>query len=170
MQHTMASDADRSAHPVVSNLLETFDGDVITPAHTGYEQARTLFYGGFDHRPAAIVRPTGARDVARVVRLASEAGLELAVRGGGHSSVGHSTSDGGVVVDLAAMKALTIDPVGRTAWAEAGIRAGEYTSAVGAHGLATGFGDTASDIPGLVVVKPHRGVSVLRLDREAAAW
>jgi FAD/FMN-containing dehydrogenase len=144
MQHTMASGADRTAHKVVSDLRETLNGHVITPAHVGYEQARTLFYGGFDHRPAAIVRPTGVGDVARVVRLASEAGLELAVRSGGHSSVGHSTSDGGVVIDLSAMKALTIDPVGRTAWAEAGLRAGEYTAAVGAHGLATGFGDTAS--------------------------
>jgi FAD/FMN-containing dehydrogenase len=66
------------------------------------------------------------------------------VRSGGHSSAGHSTTQGGIVLDLSAMKGLEIDPVGRTAWAETGLTAGEYTTATGAHGLATGFGDTAS--------------------------
>jgi FAD/FMN-containing dehydrogenase len=79
-----------------------------------------------------------------VVKLAAEAGAELAVRSGGHSSAGHSGSDGGIVLDLSAMKALEIDVEGRTAWAETGLTAGEYSVAAAEHQLATGFGDTGS--------------------------
>ena len=79
-----------------------------------------------------------------MVSLARETGLELAVRSGGHSLAGHSVSDGGIVLDLADMQALDIDVERRTAWAQTGLTAGEYTTAAGAHGLATGFGDTGS--------------------------
>jgi FAD/FMN-containing dehydrogenase len=90
------------------------------------------------------VRVAGDRDVARVVMFARDRGLELAVRSGGHSNAGHGTTEGGVVLDLGDMKKLDIEVSGRTAWAEAGLTAGEYTAAAAAHGLATGFGDTAS--------------------------
>jgi FAD/FMN-containing dehydrogenase len=85
-----------------------------------------------------------ATDVSHVVSLARESGLELAIRSGGHSDAGHSTTDGGIVLDLSEMKGIEIDVEGRTAWAETGLTAGEYTAAAGAHGLATGFGDTGS--------------------------
>jgi FAD/FMN-containing dehydrogenase len=85
-----------------------------------------------------------AADVARVIAIARETGLELAVRSGGHSGAGHGVSEGGIVLDLSDMRALDIDPQSRTAWAETGLTAGEYTVAAGAHGLATGFGDTGS--------------------------
>jgi FAD/FMN-containing dehydrogenase len=78
------------------------------------------------------------------VELARETGLELAVRGGGHSNAGHSVSDGGIVLDLGDMRALRIDRERRTAWAQTGLTAGDYTAAAAAHGLATGFGDTGS--------------------------
>jgi FAD/FMN-containing dehydrogenase len=116
----------------------------MAPGDTGYDQARKVFYGKWDRRPAAIVRPADAAGVARVVTLAAESGLELAVRGGGHSLAGHSTTEGGIVLDLGAMTGLELDLEGRTAWAQAGLTAGAYTAAVGAHGLATGFGDTGS--------------------------
>jgi FAD/FMN-containing dehydrogenase len=125
-------------------LAAAVDGRVITPDDADYDPARTILYGGFDARPAVIVRPTDPDEVAQVVLLARETGLPLAVRGGGHSLAGHSTTEGGIVLDLADMKRLEIDPEQRTAWAEAGLTAGEYTTAVGAHGLATGFGDTGS--------------------------
>jgi FAD/FMN-containing dehydrogenase len=128
----------------IQKLRADLDGRVIAPDDAGYDEGRTLFYGGFDRHPAAIVRPTDATEVARVVALARETGLELAVRSGGHSPAGHSVSDGGIVLDLADMHALDIDPAGRTAWAETGLTAGEYTTAAAAHGLATGFGDTGS--------------------------
>jgi FAD/FMN-containing dehydrogenase len=128
----------------IPRLRAAANGRVIVPGDTRYDQTRTVFYGGFDRRPAAIVRAADATDVARVVQLARETGLELAVRSGGHSLAGHSTTDGGIVLDLGDMKALEIDPRNRTAWAQTGLTTGEYTTAAAAHGLATGFGDTAS--------------------------
>ena len=128
----------------VPRVRAEFDGRVIAPGDAGYDQARTVFYGGFDRRPAVIIRPADAAEVASVVTLARDSGVELAVRSGGHSTAGHSVSDGGIVLDLGDMKTLDIDVDGRTAWAQTGLTAGEYTTAAAAHGLATGLGDTAS--------------------------
>jgi FAD/FMN-containing dehydrogenase len=136
----------RSASSTIdlSRLRDAVDGRVITPGDSDYDQARTIFYGGFDRRPAIIVRPTDAAGVAQVVNLAREAGLPLAVRSGGHSLAGHSVAEGGIVLDLSEMTALDLDLEGRTAWAQTGLTTGAYTAAVQAHGLATGFGDTGS--------------------------
>jgi FAD/FMN-containing dehydrogenase len=120
------------------------DGRVIGPGDAGYDIARTPFYGGIDRRPAAIIRAENAAVVARAVLLARDTGLPLAIRSGGHSLAGHSVCDGGIVLDLGELRALDIDVGGRSAWAGSGLTTGEYTSAVAAHGLATGFGDTAS--------------------------
>ena len=128
----------------ISPLAEEIGGQIITPEHPAYDQARTVFNGAFDRRPALIVRVADADDVARVIALARESGLPLAVRGGGHSAAGHGIVDDGIVLDLSAMRALEIDPERRTAWAETGLTAGEYTTAAGAFGLATGFGDMGS--------------------------
>jgi len=128
----------------IPDLRDDFDGRVTAPEDAGYDQARRLFYGKFDRRPAAIVRPTGAGEVARVVGLARETGLPLAVRSGGHSLAGHSVAEGGIVLDLSEMTALELDLERRTAWAQTGLTAGAYTATVGAQGLATGFGDTGS--------------------------
>ena len=144
MHDTAAARTDHPANLSVQQLRGSFDGRIIGPGDPGFDEARALFYGGFDDRPAVIIRPVDAGEVARVVTLAGEAGLELAVRGGGHSSAGHSTSNGGIVLDLANLNRLELDPERQTAWAEAGLTTGAYTAAVGAHGLATGFGDTGS--------------------------
>jgi FAD/FMN-containing dehydrogenase len=128
----------------INALRDHLSGEVIGPNDTGYDDARRLFAGNFDKRPAAIVRPADAEEVSRVVTLAAEAGTELAIRSGGHSSAGHSGSDGGIVLDLSAMKALDIDVEDRTTWAETGLTAGEYSVAAAEHQLATGFGDTGS--------------------------
>ncbi|MBN2118956.1 MAG: FAD-binding oxidoreductase [Anaerolineales bacterium] len=136
--------AFNSAFISISKLRADFSDRVIAPGDPGYDAARAVFLGGIDRRPAAIIRVADANDVARVVSLAHETGLELAIRSGGHSSVGHSVSDGGIVLDLAKMRDLQIDVRGRTAWAQTGLTAGEYTKAASAHGLATGFGDTGS--------------------------
>src|SRR6266511_4694893 len=128
----------------VLQLRSDFNGQVIAPDDAEYDKARTLFYGGMDRRPAAIIRVKDTDEVARVLKLARETGLPLAVRSGGHSVAGHSVADGGIVLDLSTMRDLQIDVEGQTAWAEAGLTAGEYTTAAAAHGLATGFGDTGS--------------------------
>jgi FAD/FMN-containing dehydrogenase len=117
---------------------------VIGPDDPRYDEGRGVFFTGFDRRPAAIVRVADASDVSRVVKLARDVGAELAVRAGGHSRAGHGTSEGGIVLDLSGMNAVEIDADGRSAWAQAGVTAGEYTTAAGEHGLATGFGDTPS--------------------------
>jgi FAD/FMN-containing dehydrogenase len=128
----------------IPKLRKDFKDRVIAPGDPDYDKARTVFYGGVDRRPAVIIRPGDANEVARVVNLARESGLELAVRSGGHSSVGHSVTEGGIVLDLSNMKDLQIAPESRTAWAETGLTAGEFTTAAAAHGLAVGFGDTGS--------------------------
>jgi FAD/FMN-containing dehydrogenase len=119
-------------------------GRIITPEDPAYDSARQVFAGAVDRRPALLARVADAADVARVVSLARDTGTQLAVRGGGHSPAGHGACEGGIVLDLSAMRGLEIDASGRTAWAETGLTAGAYTAAVGAHGLATGFGDMGS--------------------------
>ena len=128
----------------IPQLRNDFKDRVIAPGDPNYDKARTVFYGGVDRHPAVIIKVADTDDVVRVVNLARESGLELAVRSGGHSSVGHSVTEGGIVLDLSKMKDLQIDLESRTAWAETGLTAGEVTDALGKHGLAVGFGDTGS--------------------------
>jgi FAD/FMN-containing dehydrogenase len=134
--------AERSS---LSPLRNAIQGQVIAPGDAEYDKARIVFYGAYNNRyPGVIVRPANANDVVHVVSLARESGIELAIRSGGHSLAGHSTTDGGILLDLSSMKGLDIDLEDRTAWAEVGLTAGEYTLATGKHGFATGFGDTPS--------------------------
>jgi hypothetical protein len=141
---TMAPAINEPTATSIPQLGAALSGRVITPEDVEYDDARRVFSGEFDRRPAAIARVADEADVARVVAFARETGLELAVRSGGHSGAGHCTTDGGIVLDLREMKALDVDVEGRTAWAQAGLTAIEYSAATGAHGLATGFGDTGS--------------------------
>ncbi len=133
-----------SASVPIQQLRADLDGEVITPSDSAYDEARSVFAGEIDRRPAVVVRPVNAAEVARVIMLAKETGLELAVRSGGHSGAGHSATDGGIVLDLRAMRALDIDAEQRTARAHTGLTAADYTDAAAVHGLATGFGDTGS--------------------------
>src|SRR5215468_10554152 len=98
----------------------------------------------FDRRPALIARCAGAADVISAVNFARDNKLQLAVRGGGHSFPGHSTCDGGIVIDLSPMKAIRVDPTARTARAEPGVKWLEFDRETQAFGLAT-TGGTASD-------------------------
>jgi FAD/FMN-containing dehydrogenase len=128
----------------IAQLRAALKGRVITPVDSDYDDLRIGLSREAVRRPALIIRPVDASDVARVVALARETGMELAIRSGGHSLLGFSTTDGGIALDLSQMKGMEIDPEARTAWAEAGLTAGEYTLAAAEYGLATGFGDTAS--------------------------
>jgi FAD/FMN-containing dehydrogenase len=128
----------------LAQLRERISGRVVGPNDNDYDALRTVMMGGIDRRPAAIVRVANDDDVKTVVNLARETGLDLAVRSGGHSSKGDSTTDGGIVLDLRDMQRLEIDPEAKTAWAETGLTAGEVTTAAAEHGLAIGFGDTGS--------------------------
>ena len=128
----------------VGALRAQLSGELVAVADPGYDGARKVVLQGVDRRPLAVARVAHAGDVGRVVALAREDGLELAVRGGGHSFAGHGTSDGGIVIDFSEMKRLEIDAAEGTAWVEPGMTAGEYTAATGERGLATGLGDTGS--------------------------
>jgi FAD/FMN-containing dehydrogenase len=122
----------------------SLQGELIVPSSETYDEVRQVRNAHYDKRPALIVRAAGATDVARAVALAADTGMPLAVRSGGHSLAGYSTVDGGIVVDMTALKGIHIDVDRRLAWAGAGLTAREYTTAAAAHGLATPFGDTGS--------------------------
>ena len=119
-------------------------GELILPGDDGYDTARVIALASVDLRPAAIARVANDDDVAAVVRFARDSGIELAVRSGGHSGAGYGSTDGGIVIDLRAMKALEIDEDGTAAWAEAGLTAGEVSAALSDRNLAIGFGDTGT--------------------------
>ena len=133
------------ADPIdLSQFQAGLDGSVLFPGHPDFDTTREVHNAAIDRRPALIVQPANAADVARTVVLARESGLELAIRGGGHSFAGHSSTEGGILLDMRSMKGLHIDPETRMVWAQPGLTAGEVTNALAAHGLAVPFGDTAS--------------------------
>jgi FAD/FMN-containing dehydrogenase len=125
------------AKPTVEQLRARVAGDVVTPDDADYDLARTVHNAMIDRRPRVVVRCTGTEDVRAAVEYAREHGLDIAVRGGGHSVPGFGTVDDGVVVDLAGMRRVTVDAQARTARAEGGATWGDFNDATGAYGLAT---------------------------------
>jgi len=89
-------------------------GRLITPDDPDYDAARRVFYSSIDRRPTAIARVANATDVSLTVSVARTTGLELAVRGGGHSPSGHGVTDGGIVIDLSALRGIQINSRERT--------------------------------------------------------
>jgi FAD/FMN-containing dehydrogenase len=117
-----------------------FEGQLIGPEDSAYEDARQVYNAMIDRRPALIARCAGPNDVAKVVDFARENDVLLAVRGGGHNGAGLGTCDGGVVIDLAGLNQIEVDPGARTARVGGGCTWGEVDAATGAHGLATPSG------------------------------
>jgi len=125
-------------------LARRCDGPVLRPSDPAYDEARTLFNAMIDRRPAAIVQAVSAADVAAAIGAAREAGVPLAVRGGGHSVAGMSVCDGGIVCDLRRIGAVDADPARRLARAGGGTTWAAFDRATQAHGLAAVGGRVSS--------------------------
>jgi FAD/FMN-containing dehydrogenase len=136
----------------LAELERAFRGRLIRPGDGDYDEHRRVWNGSIDRSPALIARCAGDADVLAAVRFATATGLPIAVRGGGHSFPGLSTCDGGVIVDLGAMKGIHVDPETRTARVEAGVLWGELDRATQAYGLAvTGGIVTHTGVAGLTL-------------------
>ena len=121
----------------IAELREQVRGPVIEPDQDGYEEHRRVHNGMHDRRPALIVRAAATTDAVAVVHYARDAGLDLAVRGGGHSAPGFGTSEGGVVLDLSLLNNVFVDRAKRTARTGGGATWGDFNHATHAFGLAT---------------------------------
>ena len=128
----------------------------ILPGDSRYEDARSLYNAMIDKRPGAIVPCRSAADVAAVIAAARDSGTLLAIRGGGHNGPGLGSCDGGIVIDMAPMKAIEVDPERRIVTAEAGCTQGEVDQAASRHGLAVPAGIVSSTgIAGLTLGGGH---------------
>jgi len=128
----------------LEELRSRVQGPTIVPGDASYDEARKVYNGMIDRRPAVIVRCTDAADVMATVQFAREGGKDLSIRGGSHSVPGFGTNDGGVVIDLAPMKGIRVDPQAKTVRAEGGCTWGGFNHATYAFGLATTGGIIAS--------------------------
>src|SRR6266545_1953915 len=134
---------------LVTDLAGQVSGSVLGPQDAGYDAARAVHNGLIDRRPALIVRCRTACDVAAGLALARRAGLEVSIRGGGHNVAGRAVTDGGVMIDLAEMKGISVDPGRATAKVEGGVVWGELNDAAAEHGLAvTGGAVSGTGIAG----------------------
>jgi hypothetical protein len=129
---------------VAGSALESLGGglrgQLLLPGDDGYDSSRSVFNNMIDRRPLAVIRCAAADDVLRGISFAREHDLPLSVRAGGHNVAGNAVIDGAVMLDLSAMKALTVDPHSQTARAEAGLTLAEFDSVTQASGLATTLG------------------------------
>jgi FAD/FMN-containing dehydrogenase len=140
---------DRAA---LAGLERSFSGALIRPGTPSYEAARRVWNGSIDRHPALIARCRGVPDVVAAVAFARRTGLPLAVRSGGHSFAGLSVCDGGIVIDLAPMKRIRVDPAAGTVQAQAGVLLGELDRATQALGLAVPTGSvTHTGLAGLTL-------------------
>ncbi len=140
----------------LQELRGRFRGALLGPGEEGWDEARRVWNGAIDRRPALIARCAGADDVAVAVRFARDHDLPVSVRGGGHAVAGHAVVDGGLMIDLSAMKAIRVDPGARTARAAGGVLLGELDRATQRFGLAAPSG-----------IVSHTGIGGLTL---GGAW
>ena len=124
-------------------------GSVLAPDDAGYDAARAVHNGLVDRKPALIVRARSVQDVVAALAFARSGGFEVSVRGGGHNVAGRAVTDGGVMIDLAEMKDVTIDPERAIASAQGGVTWNELNEAAAVHGLAvTGGAVSTTGIAG----------------------
>lgn len=136
----------------MDELRAAFKGELVEPGDPTYDEHRKIWNGSIDRRPALIARCAGADDVISAVRFARDSGMDVAVRGGGHSFPGHSVCDDGIVIDLGTMKDVGVDPEARSARVQAGALWGDVDHKTQEFGLATTGG-----------IVTHTGVAGLTL-------
>jgi FAD/FMN-containing dehydrogenase len=140
------------AAPTVEDLRSSIAGEVITPDDPAYEEARLVWNGMVDRRPALVVRCSSSEDVVTALAVAREHDLLVSVRCGGHSTPGYSSCDGGLVIDLRAMNDVQVDPEARIARVAGGASWGELDAATQEHGLAvTGGRVSTTGVAGLTL-------------------
>jgi FAD/FMN-containing dehydrogenase len=143
------------SHSTVSSVeqfRQSFRGDLTVPGDAIYDEARRVWNGAIDKRPALISYCTDTNDVVQAVTFARSCSYLMAVRSGGHNVAGLSVCDDGIVIDLSRMKRIEVDPVRRVARAEAGLSLGEFDTATQAYGLATTMGvNSDTGIAGLTL-------------------
>jgi FAD/FMN-containing dehydrogenase len=136
----------------IESFRKAFGGEVLLPSDTGYEEARRVWNGMVDRKPALIARCTSVDDVVRAVAFARERGLLVAVRGGGHNIAGSGVCDDGLVIDLSPMQRVQVDVENRRAFVEPGCTLAEVDAATQAHGLATPLGiNSTTGVAGLTL-------------------
>ena len=146
----MTENAAVTAH--VEELASSFAGALVQPGQPDYDEARSVWNGMFDKHPALIARCSSTDDVVAAVNFARENGLEVAVRSGGHSTVGYGTCDDGIVIDLSQMKRIDVDPEAKSVRTQAGVTWGEFDAATQEHGLAvTGGRFSTTGVAGLTL-------------------
>jgi FAD/FMN-containing dehydrogenase len=122
---------------VPDDLAASFSGELLASGAPGYDSARRVHNGLIDKRPTLIARCSNTADVRDAVNLGRDAGVEMSVRGGGHNVAGLAASDGGLMIDLAPMRGIHVDPARRRVRAQGGVTWNEYNRAANVHGLAT---------------------------------
>ena len=151
---------DRKEHEMATTLSDAYVGDlsdritgtVLRPHDSGYDDARAIHNGLIDRKPALIVRCRTADDVVAALAFARRVELEISIRGGGHNVAGRAVTEGGLMIDLAEMKAIAVDPQARTVTAEGGVIWSELNDATAEHGLAvTGGVVSTTGIGGLTL-------------------
>src|SRR5215213_1537183 len=120
-RNALGTPRPRASPAMIDELRTTFRGALLRPGEEGYDEARRVWNGAIDRRPALIARCAGADDVVAAIRFARDRDLVISVRGGGHAVAGHAVCDDGVMIDLSLMKAIQVDPVGGAARASGGV-------------------------------------------------
>lgn len=140
------------SHDVIEGFKSIIRGEVLRPADPGYEDARRIWNAMVDRRPALIVRCSGVADIMNSLAFARDRGLLLAVRGGGHNIAGNAVCDGGLMIDLSAMKSVRINPETRRAYVEPGATLRDFDHEAQAFGLATPLGiNSTTGVAGLTL-------------------